>query len=69
MAKWTGDALKRRLVNDMKNWVAFRNLVEADGVEYELKVAHEGNLSISIRVSGTDNKPPRYFEFTLAERY
>lgn len=67
--KWRqGDALKRQLVNDMKNWIAHRNLIEVDGVEYELEVTHEGSLLIEVKVS-TDDKPPRYFEFKLAERY
>lgn len=66
--KWKGDALKRALVNDLKNWVSGRNLREVDGVKHELIVEYEGNLSIALTVL-TDGKPPRYFEFTLAERY
>jgi len=66
--RWQGDALKQALVADLKNWIAHRNLREVDDVEYELKVAYEGNLSIAMRVEA-DGKPPRYFEFTLAERY
>ncbi len=67
--KWRqGDALKRQLVNDMKNWIAHRNMMDVDGVEYELSVISEGSLSISMKVS-TDDKPFRYFDFTLAERY